>query len=112
MKFEPTKNRLKNMKCLSGTRMQNLEFLSIGDYFLCLHGQERKGKIWAELSEEGDGFANSMFYSPYAEWYLNTSRIEGSPTNIHHKETYGENFNYFDFQKEFEEKNQSMNAEE
>ena len=69
------------------------------------------GKNLAELSEEDEGFANSMKNSPYAEWYLNTSRIEGSPTNIHHKEVYGKEFDYFDFQKQFEEQNRSMNAE-
>ena len=60
-----------------------------------------EGKNLAELSESDDGFGNSMRNSPYAEWYLNTSRIEGTPTNLHHKEVYGEKYNYFDFQGEF-----------
>lgn len=70
------------------------------------------GKNLAELSEEDEGFANSMKNSPYAEWYLNTSRIEGSPTNLHHKEVYGKDFDYFEFQKQFEKQNMTMNAEE
>lgn len=69
-------------------------------------------KNLAELSEADDGFANSMRNSPYAEWYLNTSRIKDSATNIHHKEVYGEDFNYFNFQKEFEVQNKAMNANE
>ena len=70
------------------------------------------GKNLAELSEADEGFANSMKNSPYAEWYLNTSRIEGSPTNLHHKEVYGKDFDYFEFQKQFEKQNMTMNAEE
>jgi len=30
----------------------------------------------------------------YAEWYLNTIRIEGSPSNKHHAETYGADAGY------------------
>src|SRR5690242_3538738 len=39
--------------------------------------------------------------NPYAEWYLNTLRIEGSPTYKHHTETYGPNFDYYDFARTF-----------
>jgi alpha-L-fucosidase len=35
--------------------------------------------------------------NPYAEWYLNTLRIKDSPTYKHHIETYGANFDYYDF---------------
>lgn len=34
---------------------------------------------------------------PYAEWYLNTMAIEGSPTQRYHRDTYGEGFAYDDF---------------
>ena len=34
---------------------------------------------------------------PYAEWYYNTMRIPGSPTEAYHREHYGANFNYYDF---------------
>ena len=36
-------------------------------------------------------------YNPYAEWYLNSLRIVGSPTWEHHREIYGENFAYENF---------------
>ena len=42
-------------------------------------------------------FANN----PYAEWYLNTLRIEGSPTQTHHRATYGNQFDYFGFARQF-----------
>ena len=35
--------------------------------------------------------------NPYAEWYLNSLMIEGTPTQKYHKENYGENFKYEDF---------------
>lgn len=35
--------------------------------------------------------------NPYAEWYLNSLRIVGSPTYKHHIATYGKNFEYYRF---------------
>ena len=35
--------------------------------------------------------------NPYAEWYRNTMQIDGSPTQQHHRETYGPDFAYDDF---------------
>lgn len=40
-------------------------------------------------------------YNPYAEWYLNTMRIPGSPTREHHSKVYGSDFNYYNFASEF-----------
>ena len=48
-------------------------------------------------------FANN----PYAEWYLNTLRVDGSPTQKHHRETYGADFDYYDFAPMFNEAVQS-----
>ncbi|MEK6479564.1 alpha-L-fucosidase [Catalinimonas sp. 4WD22] len=53
-------------------------------------------------------FANN----PYAEWYLNSLRIEGSSTEKHHHETYGENFSYYDFVPQFNEEIKQWNPEE
>ncbi len=44
-------------------------------------------------------FANN----PYSEWYLNSLRIDGSPTQEHHRKTYGEQFGYMDFVPQFNE---------
>ena len=52
-------------------------------------------------------FANN----PYAEWYLNLLRIPGSPTQAFHKKHYGDK-SYFDFQKDFEEQNANLNADD
>ncbi len=39
----------------------------------------------------------------YAEWYLNSFRIAGSPTEKFHKENYGDDFSYDDFAPIFNE---------
>ncbi|MFB2598696.1 alpha-L-fucosidase [Herbiconiux sp. P17] len=47
---------------------------------------------WAEpLGEFGSADdPRSFARNPYAEWYANTMRIEGSPAREHHLETYGD----------------------
>ncbi len=35
--------------------------------------------------------------NPYAEWYANTVKIEGSPTRQYHSRTFGDGFSYTDF---------------
>jgi alpha-L-fucosidase len=47
------------------------------------------------LEEHGPSYM--LAHNPYAEWYLNSMRIEGSPTWRHHLETYGPGFDYDDF---------------
>ena len=49
--------------------------------------------------------------NPYAEWYLNSLRIDGSPTQKYHKENYGENFEYDDFVSIFNEEIQKWNPD-
>lgn len=53
-------------------------------------------------------FANNA----YAEWYMNTVRIEGSPTHQHHIETYGADFSYYDFAGMFNEAVKAWNPNE
>ena len=36
-------------------------------------------------------------HNPYAEWYLNSLRIVGSPTYKHHVATYGKDYDYYRF---------------
>ncbi len=62
---------------------------------------------WAPYGEDYQtlikkkGYRYQIAHNPYAEWYLNTSKIKGSPTYRHHIETYGERFSYYDFVPEF-----------
>lgn len=50
--------------------------------------------------------------TPYAEWYLNSLRISGSRTARHHVETYGKNFDYYDFIGDFERLSSAWKADE
>jgi alpha-L-fucosidase len=50
--------------------------------------------------------------NPYAEWYLNSLRIEGSPTQQYHNDTYGEDFVYDDFVPIFNEEIKKWNPKE
>ena len=45
-------------------------------------------------------------HNPYAEWYLNTLRIAGSPTQAHHAKTYGTDYDYYRFAETFSRENQ------
>jgi alpha-L-fucosidase len=53
------------------------------------------GNLDEVTAEQGwEGFFSR---NPYAEWYLNSMRFEGSPTHHHHRATYGDHFAYDDF---------------
>jgi alpha-L-fucosidase len=64
---------------------------------------------WAPpVGELGKVDWNKWFTNnPYAEWYLNTLRITGSPTYEHHIKTYGKDFDYYEFAKSFNESTRS-----
>ncbi len=48
--------------------------------------------------------------NPYAEWYLNSLRINGSPTQLHHEKVYGKNYNYYYFKDSLMHKTVKWNA--
>ena len=50
-----------------------------------------------------DGPKAMLWSNPYAEWYLNTSRLEGSATWHHQRDTYGPDATYDDFRAPFDE---------
>ena len=53
------------------------------------------------LKERGP--AEMLRDNPYAEWYLNSSRLEGSPTWQHQRDTYGPDAGYDDFVPVFDD---------
>jgi alpha-L-fucosidase len=57
------------------------------------------GTIWGE--GPGDAKVPHFAANPYAEWYQNTMRIEGSATQRHHAQTYGADYPYRRFAEEF-----------
>ena len=44
-----------------------------------------------------EGWAAWFRKNPYAEWYLHTIQIDGSPTQEYHRRTYGPHFAYDDY---------------
>ncbi|MFW9866904.1 MAG: alpha-L-fucosidase [Candidatus Thorarchaeota archaeon] len=66
------------------------------------------GKLTLGESEKR-GIEEHFKNNPYAEWYLNSLRIEGSPTQKYHAENYGENFSYDDFIPIFNEEIKKWN---
>ena len=69
---------------------------------------------WAPLSHPEHDFRNQDYIvnNPYAEWYYNVLRIEGSPTQAYHREHYGANFNYYDFAPIFDRDIQKWNPDQ
>ena len=58
---------------------------------------------WAPTTGElGKVDWNKWFLAnPYAEWYLNTLRLKDSPTYKHHVETFGKDYDYYQFSRDF-----------
>jgi alpha-L-fucosidase len=69
---------------------------------------------WAPPTGElGKVDFNKWFYqNPYAEWYLNSLRLKKSATYKHHVETYGANFDYYDFARDFNRDTQKWQPSE
>jgi alpha-L-fucosidase len=68
---------------------------------------------WAPLSHPNHDFSAQDYIvnNPYAEWYYNTMRIEGSPTQKYHRETYGADYNYYNFAPIFNKEIQKWNPD-
>jgi alpha-L-fucosidase len=49
--------------------------------------------------------------NPYSEWYLNSLRIPGSPTQTHHRRTFGNKFSYDDFVPVFNNASSRLDTE-
>jgi len=67
---------------------------------------------WAPLNHPGHDFSSNDYikYDPYAEWYLNTMRVPGSPTEAYQREHYG-NAGYYDFAPEFNRESKKWNPD-
>ncbi len=52
---------------------------------------------WAPLVHPEHDFRTPDYIknNPYAEWYLNVMRIDGSPTQAYHREHYGASYDYY-----------------
>ena len=69
---------------------------------------------WATPSTTPDKVKDwKAFYknNPYAEWYLNSLRINGSPTQVHHQKVYGKDYDYYSFKDSLINKTTNWKAE-
>ena len=68
---------------------------------------------WATTSGELGKVPPEKWFTDnaYAEWYLNTLRIKGSPGYEHHIATYGKDFDYYQFAPIFNQKTKQWNPE-
>ncbi len=68
---------------------------------------------WAPLSHPNHDFTAEDYITnnPYAEWYYNTMRIDGSPTQKYHLETYGPGYDYYNFAPIFNKETQKWNPD-
>ncbi len=69
---------------------------------------------WAPTTGEFGTIPRDQWFTrnPYAEWYLNSLRITGSPTYEHHIKTYGKNFDYYQFATDFNEGSAKWNPDD
>jgi alpha-L-fucosidase len=68
---------------------------------------------WAPLVHPEHDFASQDYIrnNPYAEWYLNSMRLDGSPTHNYHREQYGASYDYYNFAAEFNKDIQKWNPD-
>ena len=68
---------------------------------------------WAPLVHPEHDFSSQDYITsnPYAEWYLNTMRLEGSPTQKYHREHYGADYDYYNFAPVFNREIQKWNPD-
>lgn len=68
---------------------------------------------WAPLSHPQHDFKNVDYIrnNPYAEWYYNSMRIDGSPTQKYHREHYGPDYDYYSFASDFDREIQKWNPD-
>ena len=85
-------------------------FIHWGLYSVPGWAWSEKGKTIMDLQGETNPFV-SQKWNPYSEWYQNSLRIDGSPTQDYHKKTFGDHFLYQDFQSLFEKESARMNPE-
>src|SRR6266850_2576491 len=68
---------------------------------------------WAPLIHPEHDFTSPDYitHNPYAEWYLNSMRLEGAPTKAYHREHYGADYDYYNFAPIFNREIQKWNPD-
>jgi len=68
---------------------------------------------WAPLVHPEHDFTSQDYitHNPYAEWYLNSMRLAGSPTQAYHREHYGADYDYYSFAPLFDKEIQKWDPD-
>jgi alpha-L-fucosidase len=66
---------------------------------------------WAPLVHPSHDFGSQDYitHNPYAEWYFNSMRLDGSPTQAYHREHYGADYDYYNFADTFNREIETWN---
>lgn len=75
-------------------------------------GEVLGGEDFSNVDPNSEAWKQWFAHNAYAEWYLNTLRIDGSPTQEYHAKTYGTDFEYFDFVPIFNEATKAWDPDE
>jgi alpha-L-fucosidase len=111
MNFLPTMESVKKHKVPEWFHDAKLGiFIHWGLFSVPAFAPTGKGENLKILAKEG--WVAYYAHNPYAEWYINTMKLPGSPTQKYHTNTYGGNFSYEDFVPMFNEAIKKWNPEE
>lgn len=109
MNFEPTKISIRSHKVPDWFHDAKFGiFIHWGLYSVPAFAA--KGLSFTESPKEGEEYYFKN--NPYAEWYLNTLRISGSPTQEYHYKEYGEDFSYDEFAPIFNKELEKWNPQD
>ncbi|MFX0076953.1 MAG: alpha-L-fucosidase [Candidatus Hermodarchaeota archaeon] len=109
MNYEPTKKSIKTHKVPEWYQDAKFGiFIHWGLYSVPAFGN--KDLSFGDVIDVGEEYYFKN--NPYAEWYLNSLRISGSPTQEYHYKEYGKDFSYDDFKPIFNEELQKWNPQE
>jgi alpha-L-fucosidase len=101
-KFQPTFKSVRNHQVPEWFHDAKLGiFIHWGLFSVPAFAPSGKGENLKILEKEG--WTAYYAHNPYAEWYVNTMKIIGSPTHKYHVDSYGEDFSYDNFVPLFNE---------
>jgi alpha-L-fucosidase len=66
---------------------------------------------WAPLTKVNLTDPNLFKAMPYAEWYYNSARIDGSPTQAYNREHFGADHDYYAFAETFDSESKKWNPD-
>jgi alpha-L-fucosidase len=85
-------------------------FIHWGLYSIPAFAPTGRGDLIEIIKKEG--WKGQFTNNPYAEWHLNTIKIENSPAQKYHREKFGEDFSYDQFAPIFNEKIKGWDPDE